>query len=571
MWFDQSLKPLEDQYQAIKNENFPASWLLQYDAIKDQELTNYIKESFSQDQELGIFLEVSPSLAYSSRVIYPHAVSWYDPQAVFLSGYSQSERKKLIDTVFSKFKSEFGSFPASVGTWWIDSYSLNYLKDKYKIKTILIVADQKTTDNYGVWGQWWGVAYYPSKANVLVPARSEKDKQDVVILQWAQRDLSKAYGKGSSFSNYSLQANDYTERKLDVSYFEKLAETYLNCNLPVGQITVGLETGIESVKSFSEYENQLRTLNKIENLKSITMSEFSNQFKKTYPSNPEKLTLEDDQSRWVLTPENRENTKLEDEIIYQSNLAFPDYFVADKSDFLDRVLPVSHQETTSTSSPILIFISFAFGFVIFKYFGLTRYYWAISFFVIASFLTTLMSFSKFGWNVYFGPIVKNISLTQFLAPVVSFSFFVPLLKFFQKKIKNTKLLALILPLTFGIDFLISTLRYIQLNGQHYFVIGWDALRFVGVKLFPRSIEFVNQDFPSVIANSFLKFDFNLIWQSKLVSLVLHPLAHIVLGVAIYFIISKLPKKLRWTAVTIMLVFFCLYIYKTVTLNPRLAL
>src|SRR4030043_1781326 len=295
LWLDKSLKPIDEQYQAINSYGFSASWLLQYDTLIDNELIVEIKK-FDNRQELGVFLEVSPSLAQDSRVIYPHAVAWDDPNAIFLSGYSHSERKNLLTGLFEKFKNNFGYYPKSVGAWWIDSYSLEYIVKKYGIKTAMIVADQKTTDDYGVWGQWWGIPYYPTKANILIPASNSKNMQSVVVIQWAMRDLSKAYGEGTSFSNYSLQANDYLDRGLNTNYFISLANRYLDCNLSLGKITVGLETGMESVKFISEYKNQLKALSTMKDLDSTTMSEFAGRFGKVYSSNPSQIKLTDNTS-----------------------------------------------------------------------------------------------------------------------------------------------------------------------------------------------------------------------------------------------------------------------------------
>lgn len=95
-------------------------------------------------------MEVSKKLAEKSRVYYPTGVEWYQPGAVFLSGYSRRERKKLINTMMESFKRETGRWPESAGAWWVDSYSANYLREKYGIKNLVIVADQRTTDDYGV-------------------------------------------------------------------------------------------------------------------------------------------------------------------------------------------------------------------------------------------------------------------------------------------------------------------------------------------------------------------------------------------------------------------------------------
>lgn len=571
LWLDNSLKPLEDQYGVVTNYNFSATWLLQYDALVDKKVTGFVKDNFSNNQEIGLFLEVSPDFAQSARVVYPHLVAWFDPQAVFLSGYTQGERRRLIDTAFAKFKEVLGDYPVSVGAWWVDSYSLEYLKNKYDVKTVLIVADQKTTDDYGVWGQWWGVPYYPSRANILTPAQSEKTKQDVVILQWAQRDISKANGEGTSYSNYSLQANDYTERGLDTSYFKQLVNSYLDCSLSVGQITVGLETGIESVKSFPEYQNQLEVLAKAENLEDVTMAEFSNYYRDIYRINPEELVLKDEESEWVLTPQKRENKYLKENIVYQDTLAFADYFIADQSDFLERKLPINQARTGSNVYFFFVPFAIILGFIIYRRSNLLKYYWGVSLFIFASFLTTFLDYSQFGWQVYFGPVLKNIPLALFLLVMIYYCFFTFFLKFFTKKTKNTKLLMLSLPLSFAIDFIISVLRYTQLEDQYYFGFALDALRFIGLKVSSKSLAFVNQDFPAVIASSFLKFDFNLIWESKVIALVIYPLAHLVLGTIIYLFLNKLPKRLRQVVLAIMSVFFCFYIYKTITLDPRMVL
>lgn len=327
LWKDKTLAPIETQYGAINKLNLSATWLIQDDVLQDIELINKIK-NFNENQEIGLFLEVSKGLALRARVYFDEQRPWYDPGVVFLSGYTLPDRKKIIDKMVLDFKNTFGYMPKSVGAWWIDSYSQQYLENKYKIKAFLICADQKTTDKYGIWGQWWGYPYIPSPDNILAPGKSKS-----VVIQWAQRDLEKAYfGSGFEVSNYSLQANDYTSKKLDIKYFEKLAGQYLAVE-KLGQITVGLETGIESVGNEKEFEKQLKWLsdNKIISLK---MSDFAVQYRNTYDNkNPEKVTLGD----WVLTPDNRSNLKLGEKTVYQKNMVFNDVYQKDSSEFLNRI------------------------------------------------------------------------------------------------------------------------------------------------------------------------------------------------------------------------------------------
>ena len=327
LWKDQSLKPIEEQYKIINDLDLKATWLVQNEATKDKALVEKIKQ-FNEKQELGIWLEVSSKLALKARVYYPINRPWYSPEAVFLSGYNRQDRKKLIDRMMIDFKDVFGYWPKSVGAWWIDSYSLNYLEKKYGIRTAMIVADQKTTDSYGVWGQWWGYPYYPAKNNILAPGNSK-----VLIIQWALRDPELAYfGDGPKTSNHSLQANDYRSLGLEINYFKKLAGIYFDNRNKLGQITVGLETGMESVDFVDEYKKQLEWI-KQNQVTDLTMNEMEIKYRETYGKNPEEISI----GEWKLTPNFMENIKLGERIEYQKGMVFKDYEKKDTDKFLNRI------------------------------------------------------------------------------------------------------------------------------------------------------------------------------------------------------------------------------------------
>ena len=336
-WADKSVTPLIEQYNLIKAKAFSATWLLQYEALADPELIGEIN-NFDSRQEVGLFLEITEKLTRQARIFYPPNFAWANPRVLFLSGYSRGERRKIIDYLFKQFKSEFGFYPKSVGAWWIDSYSLDYMKKKYGVKAALIVADQRTTDNYGVWGQWWGVSYYPSKRNILQPAHDEASKEDVVIVQWAQRHPDLAWGDGPQFSNYSLQANDYISLGKNTSFFEELVDIYSDCTNPISQVTVGLETGIESSAFLKEYKNQLDALHKKEYLESVTLSEYSDKFRKVFPSFPTEARISGN-TVWEMNVNYRKNEQLGDFLEYSPKAVFADYYEPDGGEFLNRRLP----------------------------------------------------------------------------------------------------------------------------------------------------------------------------------------------------------------------------------------
>jgi hypothetical protein len=513
---------------------------------------------------MGVFLEISPTLASDARVVYPHAVAWDDPNAVFLSGYTQQERIRLIDTLFSRFKNVFGYFPESVGAWWIDSYSLNYLENNYGISSALIVANQLTTDDYGVWGQWWGIPYYPSRANVLVPG-DDQNQLDVVIIQWAQRDVTSAFGAGTSFSNYSLQANDYSERGRSTDYFISLTDKYLNCNLPIGQITVGLETGMESVKSFPEYKNQLEYLSKVDGLKSVTMRDFADIYKNINPNNPETITLTDDKSSWVLSTNGRKNEELKNEIFYKQNLAFSDYFLPDNSKFLNRSLPIVKSE----HKPVLPYFYPLVGLIISSY--LLGIYGNKKLAVFSAVLSLLFyflyfkSYANYGWEVYYSFAFLGLPAGQLLLAIVSVVLLYALVGKISSGTDNPNRMFYSLLSTFILDLIIIFARYTQINEVKYFGLLVDPYRFVGVT---DNLEIINRDFPGVVASSMLRFNPDWIWDKPAIAIILFPFIHLILGMVIYFAVNKLNPRYLTLFKIISVIIVIIYIVSLNQFSPR---
>lgn len=283
------------QYSQIKKNNLPATWLITFDALDNPELIKILKD-MDEMQEMGIFLEVNPKFAQASAVVYNKSDSWHRPNSLFLSGYTQADRRKLIDTVFDKFKSQFGLYPSSVGAWWVDSYSLGYMKDRYNITANLDVADQFSTDNYSIWGQYWSVPFYPSKLHGGIPAVNNQTKLDLVTMQWAARDPLNGYGD-SQASMYSTQ--DYSSIGLPDDYYEKLINLFAKRhNNKFGQITVGLEADLSPQSYQGGYSKQMMSLSKLKSggeFQITTMAEFSDWYRQTFPDiSPSHLLEADD-------------------------------------------------------------------------------------------------------------------------------------------------------------------------------------------------------------------------------------------------------------------------------------
>jgi hypothetical protein len=114
----------------------------------------------------------------------------------FSTGYSPQEREKLIDVYMTDFKKIFGYYPKSVASWFIDSYSLEYMYKKYHIVASANCKDQYGTDGYTLWGGYWNQAYYPSKINSYMPAQNAANQIPVPIFRMLGSDPIRQYDNG---------------------------------------------------------------------------------------------------------------------------------------------------------------------------------------------------------------------------------------------------------------------------------------------------------------------------------------------------------------------------------------
>lgn len=291
-FFTLNQKPLvttKQEFKVVADKNLFATWLVRPDALFDSEMVNFLK-SLPLGHEIGLFMEVTPTWSSVAGVTYHQNNNWHAAGSVFLTGYSVEERHKLIDSAFKKFKETLGFYPQSVGAWWIDAGSLTYMKQNYGVVANLDVADQYTTDNYQVWGQYFSTPFYPAKRNALVPASGVDQKIGVVTIQWATRDPYNSFGNGVLDSTYSVQANDYANPKyhnLTTDYFKNLLHIYLdNPYSQLGQVTVGMENDFSWEDFGREYTNQLEVVANLQKtgVKVMTLANFAPSYAALFPT-----------------------------------------------------------------------------------------------------------------------------------------------------------------------------------------------------------------------------------------------------------------------------------------------
>jgi hypothetical protein len=276
------------QYQESTSSAIPVTWLLRYDAVDSATISAYFANLIEVDkkQSLGAFLEITPSLTTKAGVKYPDGFSIFNANRIFLSGYSQKDRLLLIDTYMSAFFTRFGFYPKSVAAWQLDSYSLQYLQSKYSILTAMNCDDQYSMDHYRLWGGYLGSPYFPDKNNSLIPADSAKNRINLAMVRWAQRDLYNFYGPGTA-SLYSVQINDYLALGKSTKYFNSLLNIYKPGNLDeFTYLNIGLENDYDLTAYRKEIVNVNRALYKSRdenNIHYISLADFGDWFKARYP------------------------------------------------------------------------------------------------------------------------------------------------------------------------------------------------------------------------------------------------------------------------------------------------
>lgn len=303
---------LTDLIDLVNASQVQATWLIQYDALLDQQIVSALQRLDPQQHEIGLFIEVTRKLDDASFVYYDWQYGhWSSANKVFLSGYTRQERQRLIDQSFSRFQETFGYSPQSYGAWYVDVYSLEYIKDHYGLDAVLGLADQYSTDGYQTWGQYLNQPYYVSKKSALEPALSQSDNTGVVKVLWAPREPTLSYGSTGENSNYSVQVNDYHRyHGLGLDYFSQLLDdSCLSVSAPLSQLVVGIEVAELEGEYLPQLQSQLDYLYQQQSagrLSTLSLSQFSSLYHQTYPQLSPALFLTSSQgdlsSYWYFSP-----------------------------------------------------------------------------------------------------------------------------------------------------------------------------------------------------------------------------------------------------------------------------
>jgi hypothetical protein len=185
----------QHQVDLIKQAGLPATWALQYDALINPRYQKLLKEQAGTDDEIAAWWEIPRPLAEKAGLKWRGQHDWDSASNVgFSPGYTPDERLKIVDVYMAEFKSIFGYYPRTVGSWYIDEVTLAYMAERYGIVASCNCKDQVGTDGYTLHGGYWNQAYYPSKLNAYMPAQTKDGQIDVPIFRMLGSDPIDQYG-----------------------------------------------------------------------------------------------------------------------------------------------------------------------------------------------------------------------------------------------------------------------------------------------------------------------------------------------------------------------------------------
>lgn len=228
--------------------------------------------------------------------------------------FDKDTKMQIIDDAFSLFYKKFGFYPQSTGSYFLDAFTINYIKEKYPmVKCAIATCWEEGPKAYhtcnnswytfmdgGPWNPW-----IPSKINSHCPAKDLDDDSGIVAIPHLSRDLMACFdGNGSNFGTHPqnvLRGMIYYKDEnghVDYPYLFNLIDQYRHLEKYNGyaynMMFVGpgwlnksgrWEAPYELLKqSYEDAMEYYGNLKKEGKLIDMTMSEFATFYRKTHKS-----------------------------------------------------------------------------------------------------------------------------------------------------------------------------------------------------------------------------------------------------------------------------------------------
>lgn len=177
---------IQKQMQVVRQYGLPATYALKYDALTDERYQKLLRENTDPQDEISAWWEITRELCEKAGVRFRGKVTEEFDERVnsaYSIGYEPEERKRLVDAYMDTFHEVFGKYPQSIGSWVLDTVTLEYAARKYGITAGATCRDQIGTDGFTLWGGYPNGVYYPSRLNENLPAQAVENQLSVPVFR----------------------------------------------------------------------------------------------------------------------------------------------------------------------------------------------------------------------------------------------------------------------------------------------------------------------------------------------------------------------------------------------------
>lgn len=201
---DESLDIFLFQQQAAHDQGLKTTIQITYASLFSDEIVRIAKEHHEKyGDEIALSLLGLPCKEFKEK---------YKTEDFCIWMFDEETKKAIVDDCFGLFFEKFGFYPSSTGSYFLDAFTINYIKDKYpSVKCAVATCWEEGPKAYhtcnnswytfmdgGPWNPW-----IPSKINSHVPACDSADDSGIVAIPHLSRDLIACFdGNGSNFGTH---------------------------------------------------------------------------------------------------------------------------------------------------------------------------------------------------------------------------------------------------------------------------------------------------------------------------------------------------------------------------------
>lgn len=171
---------IRNQLTLVKQYGFPGTYALKYDALMDPQYQALLRDYLDENDELSAWWEITEPLCRRAGVRFRSSrdEEEYDDRvdSAYSLGYEPEERKRIVDAYMADFYAVFGKYPRTIGSWVLDSVTIDYARERYGVVGACICRDQMGVDGFTLWGGWPNGVYYPGRKNAFLPASTQENQ-----------------------------------------------------------------------------------------------------------------------------------------------------------------------------------------------------------------------------------------------------------------------------------------------------------------------------------------------------------------------------------------------------------